>query len=199
VIDEGGLPVKANQQGQLTIKQPWPGLMQTIYKNPKRYADTYFKPIPGHFITGDGAYKDPDGYYWITGRTDDVIMVSGHRIGTEEVESALVSHPAISEAAVVGIPHPIKGESIYAFVTTKAQIEPTDILKKELILQVRNKIGPLATPDTIQWTNALPKTRSGKIMRRILRKVASNEFEDLGDVSTLADAEVIHALIKDKK
>ena len=199
VVDEHGTLVQDNTQGKLVIKKPWPGLMQTIYGNKQRFIDTYFKPLPGNFLTGDGAFREPGGSFWITGRNDDVIKVSGHRISTEEIESALVSHHSISEAAVVGVPNDIKGEGIYAFVTTKFDIVPTETLKKELIQQVRDKIGPLATPETIHWASALPKTRSGKIMRRILRKIASNELDDLGDISTLADTDVVERLIKERK
>ena len=199
IINENQKPVAHNQQGKLVIKKPWPGLMQTIYGDNQRFIETYFKPSPGHFTTGDGAYRDNHGHIFITGRNDDVIKISGHRIGTEEIESALISHPAVSEAAVVGIPHEIKGENIYAFVTTKVHIVITEALKAELIQQVRDKIGPLATPETIHWATALPKTRSGKIMRRILRKIAIQAFDDLGDISTLADASVIETLIKDIK
>ena len=198
VVDEQGRAIKNTNTGQLVIKRPWPGLMQTIYGSQQRFIDTYFKTFPGNFLTGDGAYRGAEGDYWITGRNDDVIKVSGHRIGTEEVESALVSHPSISEAAVVGIPNDIKGEGIYAFVTTKIDITPSENLKKELVQQVREKIGPLATPEGIQWTPALPKTRSGKIMRRLLRKIASNELHDLGDTSTLADPSIVETLIKDR-
>lgn len=197
IVDQHGHSLPDGESGQLVIRQPWPGLMQTIYRDHARFISTYFKDIPGCYLTGDGAYRDAKGQYWITGRNDDVIKVSGHRIGTEELESAFISHPSIAEAAVVGIPHAIKGESIYAFITLKTAIEPTDGLKKELIQTVRNRIGALATPETIQWTTALPKTRSGKIMRRILRKIASHDIENLGDISTLADAEVITNLIKD--
>ncbi len=196
IVDEQGTQVRENQPGKLVIKKPWPGLMQTIYGNQQRFINTYFKTFPGNFLTGDGAHREEGGHYWITGRSDDVIKVSGHRMGTEEIESALVSHPAIAEAAVVGVPHEIKGEGIYAFVTTKAGITPTDALKKELVQQVREKIGPLAAPENIQWATGLPKTRSGKIMRRILRKIACHEFEDLGDISTLADTTVVENLIK---
>ncbi len=199
ILDDEGAPVKKGLQGTLVINAPWPGLMQTIYGDKQRFKDTYFKKFPGHFLTGDGAYQDINGNFWITGRNDDVIKVSGHRIGSAEVENALVSHPAISEAAVVGIPDDIKGEIIYAFVTIKADAKPTDALKKELIQQVRDKIGPLATPQTVHWASSLPKTRSGKIMRRILRKIASNELDELGDISTLADPSVIETLIKDRE
>lgn len=197
IVDEKGLTVKDNQQGLLVIKKPWPGLMQTIYGNTSRFIDNYFRPFPENFTTGDGAYRTSDGNFFIIGRSDDIIKVSGHRIGSEEVESALVSHPALSEAAAVGIPHEIKGEAIYVFVITKVHIKASEELKLELIKQVREKIGPLASPDTIHWAEALPKTRSGKIMRRILRKIACHEFDNLGDISTLADPNVIERLIKD--
>ncbi|MDP3706208.1 MAG: acetate--CoA ligase [Legionellaceae bacterium] len=199
IVDEQGHSLAQGQPGQLVIKQPWPGLMQTIYGDHQRFIDTYFKEIPGCYFAGDGAYLDADDNYWITGRNDDVLKISGHRIGTEEIESAFISHPAIAEAAVVGIPHDIKGESIYAFVTPRAHIEPSDALKKELIQYIRDKIGAFATPDTLQWTQSLPKTRSGKIMRRILRKIANNELDNLGDTSTLADPSVLEKIIKDKK
>lgn len=199
IIDDKGKPVKQGQSGTLVIKKPWPGLMKTIYGDQQRFVDTYFKPFPGNFFTGDGAYRTSNGDYWITGRSDDVIKVSGHRIGTEEVESALISHPSVSEAGVVGVPHDIKGEGIHAYVITKAGIRPTEDLKKELVQHIREKIGPLATPEKIQWTTALPKTRSGKIMRRILRKIANKEFNDLGDTSTLADPHVVETLIKESK
>jgi len=199
IVDNNLQAVTGEQPGQLVIKQPWPGLMQTVYGDRARFMDTYFKPVPGKYLTGDGAYQDKDGYFEITGRNDDVIKVSGHRIGTEELESALLSHPAVSEAAVVAIPNDIKGEGIYAFVTTKSGIKHTDNLKKELILRVRTEIGPLATPEAIQWASALPKTRSGKIMRRILRKIACNELDTLGDTSTLADPEVIEQLIANRQ
>ncbi|GGI92078.1 acetate--CoA ligase [Legionella impletisoli] len=199
VVDDKGNGVNANQHGKLVIKQPWPGMMQTIYGDHERFVDAYFKEIPGCYLTGDAAYQDNKGYFWIIGRTDDVIKVSGHRLGSEEVESALLAHHAVSEAAVVGVPNEITGEEIYAFVTTQAHIEPTESLKEELINKVRDEIGPIAKPHTIQWTQALPKTRSGKIMRRILRKIAKNELEELGDTSTLADPSVIDTLIADRK
>ena len=197
IVDNQGHSLPASKSGKLVIKQPWPGLMQTIYGDRSRFVETYFKDIPGNYLTGDGAYQDTAGNFWITGRDDDIIKVSGHRMGTEELESAFISHPAVSEAAAVGIPHEIKGEEIFAFVTLKISIEGTDALKNELRQHVRNKIGPLATPDGIQWTDALPKTRSGKIMRRILRKIASNDIENIGDISTLADADVIEKIIRD--
>ncbi len=199
IVDDQGNSVPNDQHGQLIIKQPWPGLMQTIYGDRPRFIQTYFKSIPGNYLTGDGAYRDQNGNYWITGRDDDIIKVSGHRIGTEELESALISHPAVAEAAVVGIPHDIKGEAIFAFVTVKTSVKPTDALKKELIQHVRDKIGSLATPEGIQWTTSLPKTRSGKIMRRILRKIASKDVDNLGDISTMDDADVIEKILKEAK
>jgi acetyl-CoA synthetase len=173
--------------------------MRSVYGDPQRYIDTYFKAYPGMYFSGDGARRDKDGDYWITGRVDDVINVSGHRIGTAEIESALVSHHAVAEAAVVGFPHEIKGQGIYAYVTLKEGIAPSDALRKELIAQVRNEIGPTATPDHIQWAPALPKTRSGKIMRRILRKIAENQPGQLGDTSTLADPAVVESLVENRK
>lgn len=184
--------------GQLVIKSPWPGMMKTIHQDHARFLDTYLNQIPDCYYTGDGAYMTKEGHVWITGRHDDIIKVSGHRIGTEELESAFISHDAVAEAAVVGVPHAVKGESIYAFVVTKAHVTQHDALKQELIQHIRHKIGPLATPETIQWAHHLPKTRSGKIMRRILRKIANNEFEQLGDTSTLADATVVDQLISEK-
>lgn len=196
VHDDGG-PVKEGQTGTLIIHQPWPGLMKTIYGDPSRFLKAYFTTFPGAFLTGDGCYQMPAGNYWITGREDDVIKVSGHRISTAEVENALLTHPAVSEAAVIGAPDDIKGERIYAFVTTKASITEDNDLKQALIQQVRTKIGPLATPEHIQWADALPKTRSGKIMRRILRQIACHDFNHFGDTSTLADESVLDKLIKD--
>ncbi|GAB6044211.1 acetate--CoA ligase [Endothiovibrio diazotrophicus] len=182
--------------GALVITRPWPGQMRTVYGDHERFADTYFKTYKGYYFSGDGAKRDEDGYYWITGRMDDVINVSGHRMGTAEVESALVLHEAVAEAAVVGYPHEIKGQGIYCYVTLVKGVEPSDELKKELVKQVRTEIGPIATPDVIQWAPGLPKTRSGKIMRRILRKVAANELDNLGDTSTLADPGVVEDLIE---
>ncbi len=199
IVDDEGHPVQPMQSGRLVIKQPWPGLMQTIYGDRTRFVSTYLKPIPGCYLTGDGAHLDKCGHFWITGRNDDIIKVSGHRLGTEELESALISHKDVSEAAVVGIPHEIKGEGIFAFVTLNPSHTPTDQLKKELIHHVRNQIGPLATLEDIQWTSALPKTRSGKIMRRILKHIASNQFDHLGDTSTLTDADVVQKLISERK
>jgi acetyl-CoA synthetase len=182
-------------EGALVITQPWPAQMRTVYGDHQRYVDTYFKQYPGYYFTGDGARRDADGYYWITGRIDDVLNVSGHRLGTAEIESALVLHDQVAEAAVVGYPHDIKGQGIYAYVTPMAGVEPTDELKKELVKLVRDEIGPIATVDVIQWAPGLPKTRSGKIMRRILRKIAANEIDTLGDTSTLADPTVVNDLI----
>lgn len=195
VSNEGDLIDGNPAEGNLVINRPWPGQMRTVFGDHQRFLDTYFKTYPGKYFTGDGARRDEDGYYWITGRVDDVINVSGHRMGTAEVESALVLHPAVAEAAVVGYPHDIKGQGIYAYVTLKAGIEPTDALRKELVATVRTEIGPIATPDVIQWAPGLPKTRSGKIMRRILRKIAANEVSNLGDTSTLADPSVVDNLI----
>lgn len=198
IIDEEGNPAPAGTMGRLVITQPWPGMLQTIYGNQERFVAGYFKESPGHYLTGDQAMKDTEGYYWISGRSDDVIKVSGHRIGTQEVESALVHHAAVAEAAVVAIPDEIKGNSIYAFVTLKADIKGSDELKKELMDEVKKRIGAIAVPAHIQWAQALPKTRSGKIMRRILRKIANHEDAALGDLSTLADPNVIKTLINEE-
>jgi acetyl-CoA synthetase len=188
-------PVQTNGVGHLCIERPWPGLSRTIYGDHKRYEDTYFSSYPGMYFTGDGCMQDDEGYYFLQGRVDDVINVSGHRISTAEVESALVLHPDVAEAAVAGMPHEIKGQGIYAFVTPMLGIEPTEAFKAELLKRVRKEIGAIAVPDKIQFSNALPKTRSGKIMRRILRKIAEKKQDDLGDVSTLEDAAVIQQLI----
>ncbi len=196
IVDDQGQSVEDGKMGKLVIKQPWPGMMQTVYGDRERFINTYFKEIPGCYLTGDNAKRDEEGYFWITGRNDDVIKISGHRIGTGEVESAFIESPSVSEVGVVSVPDDIKGESIYAFVTLKSGIEPTDELKKELIQQVRKSIGAIATPKYIQWADALPKTRSGKIMRRILRKIANGQMDELGDVSTLADPEVVEQLVK---
>ncbi len=199
VVDEQGNELEGNGvSGILTISQPWPGQMRTIYGDHSRFENVYFEMYKGYYFAGDGCRRDEDGYYWITGRVDDVINVSGHRMGTAEVESALVSHPACAEAAVVGFPHEIKGQGIYAYVTLMTGFEYTDELKKELVKHVRNEIGPIASPDVIHWAPGLPKTRSGKIMRRILRKIAANEVDQLGDVSTLADPSVVETLIANK-
>jgi len=196
--DEGKEFTETVASGALCIKKPWPGIMRGVYGDPERFKETYFEQFPGYYVAGDGARRDPDGYYQITGRIDDVINVSGHRMGTAEVESALVAHEAVAEAAVVGYPHDIKGQSIYAYVTLKTGIEKTDDLKKELATHVRKEIGPIATPEKIQWSDGLPKTRSGKIMRRILKKVAANEIDDLGDTSTLADPSVVDDIVKNR-
>jgi len=181
------------------IKKPWPGMMRTIYGQHERFKETYFVQFPGMYFTGDGARVDEDGDFWLMGRVDDVINVSGHRIGTAEVESALVSHPAVAEAAVVGMPHDIKGQGIYAFVTVKAGQTKSDDLKKTLVAHVRKEIGPIATPDKIQFADGLPKTRSGKIMRRILKKIAAGEIGDLGDTTTLADPAVVTTLVSERQ
>ncbi|MDC0880004.1 AMP-binding protein, partial [Hellea sp.] len=191
--------LEGEADGNLIIKSSWPGQMRTVYGNHNRFIDTYFSAYPNTYFTGDGCRRDKDGFYWITGRVDDVINVSGHRMGTAEIESALVSHNLISEAAVVGYPHDIKGQGIYAYVTLNANAEITNHLKKELIQLVRSEIGPIASPDLIQFSKNLPKTRSGKIMRRILRKIAEDNFDNLGDVSTLSEPEVIDELIKNRQ
>jgi len=187
VVNDKGERCKTNEGGYLLIAKPWPGIMRAVYGEPKRFKHTYFSQFPGMYFTGDGAKRDKDGYYWLMGRVDDVINVSGHRLGTAEIESAFVSHKAVAEAAIVGYPHEIKGEGIYAFVILNASVKGSDKLKQSLIKHVREEIGPIATPDKIQFTDALPKTRSGKIMRRILRKVAAGDVDDLGDLTTLAD------------
>jgi acetyl-CoA synthetase len=199
VLRDDGSPADVNEGGQLVIKRPWPGLMRRVYGDPERFKNTYFVQFPGVYTTGDGARVDEDGYYWLMGRIDDVINVSGHRIGTAEVESALVSHHKVVESAVVGIPHEIKGTGIYAFVTLMANVEKSDELKKELVAHVRKEIGPIATPDKIQFADALPKTRSGKIMRRILTKIAAGDVDNLGDITTLADPSVVHTLVKERQ
>ncbi|CAN0224725.1 unnamed protein product, partial [Phaeothamnion confervicola] len=195
LVDEQGRELDGATSGSLVIKHSWPGQMRTVYGDHERFMETYFKMFPGRYFTGDGARRDEDGYYWITGRVDDVINVSGHRLGTAEVESALVLHPAVSEAAVVGYPHAIKGQGIYAYVTLMHNVTASEELRKQLVQHVRNEIGAIATPDVIQWAPGLPKTRSGKIMRRILRKVAANELDSLGDTTTLADPAVVDDLI----
>jgi acetyl-CoA synthetase len=195
LLDEQGKEISGAGSGVLAIKSSWPGQIRSVYGDPQRMIDTYFKPYPGYYFTGDGARRDEDGDYWITGRIDDVINVSGHRIGTAEVESALVLHDQVAEAAVVGYPHDVKGQGIYAFVTPMNGVEPDDALKKHLLDLVSKEIGSFAKPELIQWAPALPKTRSGKIMRRILRKIACNELDSLGDTSTLADTSVVDGLI----
>lgn len=198
LLDAEGGELAGEAEGNLVVTDSWPGQMRTVYGDHQRFIDTYFKTYPGLYFTGDGCKRDADGFYWITGRVDDVINVSGHRMGTAEVESALVSHDAVAEAAVVGYPHDIKGQGIYAYVTPVAGVEPSDELKKELVKHVRTEIGPIASPDLIQFAPGLPKTRSGKIMRRILRKIAENEFSNLGDTSTLAEPEVVDDLIANR-
>ena len=196
---QDGSVADVNEGGYLVIEKPWPGLMRRVYGEPKRFKNTYFVQFPGVYNTGDGARVDKDGYYWLMGRIDDVINVSGHRLGTAEVESALVSYDSVAEAAVVGMPHEIKGQGIYAFVTLKSGVRKSDALKKELVAHVRREIGPIATPDKIQFADGLPKTRSGKIMRRILTKIAAGEVRDLGDTSTLADPSVVETLVEGKQ
>ena len=198
LVDANGVELEGETDGLLCIARPWPGIMRTVFGDHERYIQTYFSTFKGLYFTGDGARRDEDGYYWITGRVDDVINVSGHRMGTAEVESALVSHHDVAEAAVVGFPHDIKGQGIYAYVTLKTGVEPSEALRKELVAWVRKEIGPIATPDAIQWAPGLPKTRSGKIMRRILRKIAANETDGLGDTSTLADPGVVGELIENR-
>jgi acetyl-CoA synthetase len=199
ILREDGTEVDVNEGGWLCIKRPWPGMMRTVWGDPERFKELYFSKFPGYYCTGDGARQDADGYYWLLGRIDDVINVSGHRIGTAEVESALVSHQKVAEAAVVGMPHDIKGQGIYAYVTMKSGVEPSDDIEKELKNHVRKEIGPIATPDIIQFTSALPKTRSGKIMRRILVKIAAGNGQELGDTSTLADPSVVDMLVAGRK
>ncbi len=198
VDDEGKELTDTVASGALCIKIPWPGIMRGVYGDPKRFQETYFEQFPGYYVTGDGCRRDKDGYYQITGRIDDVINVSGHRMGTAEVESALVAHPKVAEAAVVGYPHEVKGQSIYAYVTLKSGIAKSDDLKKELVAHVRTLIGPIATPEKIQWADGLPKTRSGKIMRRILKKIAADLIGELGDTTTLADPTVVDDLVKNR-
>jgi len=196
LVDNEGEILTGATDGNLCITESWPGQARSVYGDHKRFIETYFSTFPGKYFTGDGARRDEDGYYWITGRVDDVINVSGHRMGTAEVESALVAHPKVAEAAVVGYPHDLKGQGIYAYVTLNSGEEPTEELRKELVAWVRKEIGPIASPDLIQWSPGLPKTRSGKIMRRILRKIAANEHDALGDTSTLADPGVVTDLVE---
>lgn len=199
LLDEKGKEItESPAEGNLAIKQPWPSMMRSVYGNHKRFYETYFSMYPGYYFTGDGARRDADGYYWITGRVDDVLNVSGHRLGTAEIESALVLHDKVAESAVVGYPHEITGQGIYAYVTPMKGVEPTDELKAELVKLVREEIGPIAKINIIQWAPGLPKTRSGKIMRRILRKIAANEIDCLGDTSTLADPSVVDDLIANR-
>ncbi|MBT7955923.1 MAG: acetate--CoA ligase [Rhodospirillaceae bacterium] len=198
LVDPDGTILEGATSGNLVILDSWPGQMRTVYKDHPRFIETYFTTYPGRFFTGDGCRRDEDGYYWITGRVDDVINVSGHRMGTAEVESALVAHPKVSESAVVGYPHDIKGQGIYAYVTLMEGIDPSDDLRQELSDWVRKEIGPIAKPDLLQWAPGLPKTRSGKIMRRILRKIAENDASNLGDISTLADPSVVESLVNER-
>ena len=199
LVDEHGVELEGEASGNLIIKDSWPGQMRTVFGDHQRFIDTYFSTFEGSYFTGDGAKRDEDGYYWITGRVDDVLNVSGHRMGTAEIESALVAHEAVAEAAVVGFPHDIKGQGIYVYVTLNHGKQPSQAMQDDLIAWVRKEIGPIATPDIIQWAPGLPKTRSGKIMRRILRKIATDEFDTLGDISTLADPSVVDALINEHK
>ncbi len=198
VVDAEGNTLDGACTGNLCIADSWPGQMRTVFRDHKRFVETYFSTYPGRYFTGDGCRRDEDGYYWITGRVDDVLNVSGHRLGTAEIESALVAHGRVAEAAVVGYPHDIKGQGIYAYVTLVLGEDPTDELRRELVLWVRKEIGPIATPDLIQWAPGLPKTRSGKIMRRILRKIAANEQDQLGDTTTLADPAVVDDLVEQR-
>jgi acetyl-CoA synthetase len=199
IVDNDGKLLEGACEGNLCILDSWPGQMRTVYRDHDRFVQTYFSTYKGKYFTGDGCRRDEDGYYWITGRVDDVINVSGHRMGTAEVESALVAHPKVAEAAVVGAPHDIKGQGIYAYVTLNAGEEPSDELHDELVLWVRREIGPIASPDWLQWAPGLPKTRSGKIMRRILRKIAENDYSNLGDISTLADPAVVDNLVDNRQ
>ncbi len=199
LVDDKGATLEGATQGNLILKDSWPGMMRTVYRDHERFVQTYFSTYPGNYFTGDGCRRDADGYYWITGRVDDVINVSGHRMGTAEVESALVSHHDVAEAAVVGYPHDIKGQGIYCYVTLNSGVTPTEELRKELVKHVRTEIGPIAAPDLIQFAPGLPKTRSGKIMRRILRKIAEDDFSNLGDTSTLADPAVVDDLVNNRQ
>jgi acetyl-CoA synthetase len=199
LLDDEGNEIEGAASGNLAIKHPWPGQMRTLYGDHKRFEETYFSMYPGYYFTGDGAKLDDDGYWWITGRVDDVLNVSGHRLGTAEIESALVLHDRVAEAAVVGYPHDITGQGIYAYVTLMSSETPSDELKTELVQLVRKEIGPIAKVNLIQWAPGLPKTRSGKIMRRILRKIAANDVNTLGDTSTLADPSVVEDLIDNRE
>ncbi len=199
LVDGEGKELEGEASGNLCIKKPWPSMMRGVYGDPEKFYNTYFVQFKGYYFSGDGAQRDKDGYYWITGRVDDVLNVSGHRLGSAEVESALVEHQSVAEAAVVGYPHDIKGQGIYAYVTVKNGVHTNDELKKELLELVAEKIGKIARPDVIHWAPSLPKTRSGKIMRRILRKIAEGEYSNLGDISTLADPSVVATLVEDKK
>ena len=198
LMDASGEELTGAASGNLVLKRSWPGMMRSVFGDHKRFIDTYLKAYPGYYFTGDGCRRDADGYYWITGRVDDVINVSGHRLGTAEIESALVLHEAVAEAAVVGYPHEVKGQGIYAYVTPMAGIQPTEALRQELVALVRKEIGAIASPDVIQWAPGLPKTRSGKIMRRILRKIAENDLKNIGDTTTLADPAVVDDLVANR-
>ena len=198
IVDNEGKPVEGPGEGNLCLARSWPGQMRTVFGDHARFVATYFSHFPGLYFTGDGARRDEDGFYWLTGRVDDVINVAGHRLGTAEIESALVAHPKVAEAAVVGFPHDLKGQGIYAYVTLRIEEEPSDELKRELVAWVRQEISPIAAPDLLQWAPGLPKTRSGKIMRRILRKIAANEHDALGDVTTLADPAVVDELVDNR-
>jgi len=198
VIRHDGSEADVNEGGYLVITRPWPGIMRGVYGEPNKFKNTYFTQYQGCYFTADGARKDEDGFFWLMGRVDDVINISGHRLGTAEVESSLVAHPKVAEAAVVGYPHDIKGEGIYAYVTLIEGVAPTEDLRRELVAIVRKEIGPIASPDVIHFTNSLPKTRSGKILRRILRKIAAGEIEQIGDTSTLADPTVLDILLTGK-
>jgi acetyl-CoA synthetase len=199
ILDLEGNVLEGVCEGVLAMKGSWPGQARTLFGDHARFVSTYFSTFENKYFTGDGCRRDEDGYYWITGRVDDVINVSGHRMGSAEVESALVAHSTVAESAVVGVPHQVKGQGIYAYVTLNNGVEPSESLRAELVLQVRTVIGPIAKPDFIQFTQALPKTRSGKIMRRILRKIAANDFGNLGDTSTLADSSVVDELISNRQ
>ncbi|HZX70293.1 MAG TPA: AMP-binding protein, partial [Rhodanobacter sp.] len=198
IVNADGEVQEGVAEGNLLIADSWPGQVRTIYGDHQRFIETYFSAYPGYYFSSDGARRDEDGYYWVTGRVDDVINVSGHRLGTAEVESALVAHPKVAEAAVVGCPHEIKGQGIYAYVSLVAGETGSDALRKELIAWVRKEIGPIATPDYLQWASNLPKTRSGKIMRRILRKIGENKPDQLGDITTLADPSVVKSLVEER-
>ena len=199
IVDGEGNKLVGAVEGNLCLARSWPGQMRTVFGDHKRFIETYFATFPGLYVTGDGARRDADGYYWITGRVDDVINVAGHRLGTAEIESALVAHPKVAEAAVVGYPHDLKGQGIYAYVTLMAEEEPSEELQRELVQWVRKEISAIAAPDLLQWAPGLPKTRSGKIMRRILRKIAADEHDQLGDTSTLADPAVVEDLVGNRQ
>jgi acetyl-CoA synthetase len=198
IVDNDHNVINGPGEGNLCIARAWPGMMRTVFGDHQRFVQTYFSTFPGLYFTGDGARRDEDGFYWLTGRVDDVINVAGHRLGTAEIESALVAHPRVAEAAVVGFPHDIKGQGIYAYVTLKVNETPSEELRRELVAWVRQEISPIAAPDLLQWAPGLPKTRSGKIMRRILRKIAANEHDALGDVTTLADPAVVDELVDNR-